>query len=69
VSRVQNLFTGLLVTVSGLAALAVWLLIKGATAAEPLAICLGAVVAVLALLGTVILARLVIVAERQRGRR
>ena len=64
----QNLFTGLLVTVSGLAALGVWLLIKGASAAEPLAIGMGAVVAVLALLGTVILARLVIVAERQRGR-
>lgn len=65
-SPVSERFVALLVVVSGLAALAVRLLIGGTSASEPLLVAGGAVSAVLALLGTAVLARSVIVAERER---
>ncbi len=62
----QERFIGLFVVVSGLAALAAWLLIRGASGGGPLVVGLGVLMAVVALLGTVVLARFVIVAERER---
>lgn len=62
-------FVALLVVVSGLAVLAVRLLIGGTSTSEPLLVAGGAVSAVLALLGTAVLARFVIVAERERAGR
>jgi hypothetical protein len=53
---------GLLVTVSGLAALAGWLLVERQS---PLTVGAGAVIAAIALLGIIVLVRAVVVLERR----
>ncbi len=66
--EVQLRFLALFAVVSGLAALAAAVLISGAGRGQGLLIGTGGAVAVLALLGIVVLARLVIVAEREARR-
>jgi hypothetical protein len=64
---VSGRLLGLLVVVSGLAALAIRLLIGGVSGGQPLLVAGGSVSGVLALLGTAVLVRsVVIVTQRMR---
>jgi hypothetical protein len=65
----QGRFIGLFVAVSGLAALAVALLSQGIAEQQAGSLAAGLAAAVLTLLGLAVLARFVIVSERESRRR
>ncbi len=62
-------FLLILAVVSALLPLSAWLLVYGLGTAEPLAVLGGTAASALALLGLLALGRVVLVVERNRGRR
>ena len=68
-TRLQGRFLGLFVVVSGLAAASTLLLISGGREADPLLLGVGGFLGLIATFGVVVLARMVVLAERWGGRR
>ena len=66
-SRLQGRFLGLLLLVSGLAAASAGLMISGGREADPLRLGAGGFLGLIATVGVVVLARMVVLTERQRG--